>query len=231
VSDRRQVWQTLSALLARLEKEVSSSSGAIPGTGVDADGLGQEVRKLGKAQFKANVLLEKQAQQWEQALATVRQMQAEHAQLQETLAAQQAVAAQQDLLEAIIPALDGLESAIASGQRYLEKRDKVARSSGLGPAQAKLVSPMDRSMLSGWLDGLRLVRTRLLTILKAGGVTPIPTVGHRFDPYLHVATGTTSEGDGVPGLIVAEERRGYRSSARVLRYADVIVYQSEEGQA
>jgi molecular chaperone GrpE len=87
---------------------------------------------------------------------------------------------------------------------------------------------MDRAMLSGWLDGLRLVRERMLAVLEAGGVTPIPTVGHPFDPYLHVAVGTSSEGDGKPGLIVAEERRGYRSSSGVLRYADVIVYQPKE---
>jgi len=138
-------------------------------------------------------------------------------------------ATRNELLEAIIPALDGLENAIASGQRYLEKRDQASRSGRLSPAQAALVSPMDRAMLAGWLDGLRLVRERLLAVLEAGGVTPIPTVGHPFDPYLHVAVGTTSEGDGAPGMVVAEERRGYRSPDRILRYADVIVYRQKEG--
>jgi molecular chaperone GrpE len=79
-------------------------------------------------------------------------------------------------------------------------------------------------MLAGWLDGLRLVRERLLAILEAGGVTPIPTVGQPFDPYLHVAVGTSGAGDGPPGTIVSEERRGYRCPAGVLRYAEVIVY-------
>jgi molecular chaperone GrpE len=85
-------------------------------------------------------------------------------------------------------------------------------------------------MLAGWLDGLRLVRERLLAVLQAGGVTPIPAVGHPFDPYLHIAVGTTSQGDGVPGTIVAEERRGYRSPEGVLRYADVIVYRPQESK-
>jgi molecular chaperone GrpE (heat shock protein) len=43
--------------------------------------------------------------------------------------------------------------------------------------------------------------------------------------------GTTSEGNGASGIIVAEERRGYRSSAGVLRYAHVIVCRKEEGKA
>jgi molecular chaperone GrpE len=233
MSDRRQVWQTLSDLLARLEKDVSASPSASAPADADVDGLGQEIRRLGKAQFKANMLAEKQANQWEQAIATAQEAQAQYAQLSETASAEQAAAARHELLEAIIPALDGLENAIASGQRYLEKRDKAARSLAeqvppLSPAQGVLVSPMDRAMLAGWLDGLRLVRERLLAVLEAGGVTPIPAVGHPFDPYLHVAVGTTSEGDGVPGIVVAEERRGYRSPAGVLRYADVIVYRPEE---
>jgi molecular chaperone GrpE (heat shock protein) len=44
---------------------------------------------------------------------------------------------------------------------------------------------------------------------------------------MHIAIGTTAEGKGPAGTIVAEERRGYRSPAGVLRYAEVIVYQPE----
>ena len=100
-------------------------------------------------------------------------------------------------------------------------------SSPPSPAQALLVSPADRAKLAGWLDGLRLVRERMLAILETGGVTPIPTVGQPIDPYLHVAVGTAAGGSGPPGPIVSEERRGYRSPAGVLRYAEVIVYQPE----
>jgi len=229
MSDRRKVWQTLSDLLTRLEKDVSTSVGASEPANVD--GLGQEIRKLGKAQLKANILTEKQVNQWEQTMVMAQETQEQHARLLETISVEKVAAARDELLEAIIPALDGLENAMVSGQSYLEKRDKAARSSALSLAQAALVSPMDRAMLAGWLDGLRLVRERLLAVLEAGRITPIPTVGHPFDPYLHVAVGTTSEGDGVPGVIVAEERRGYRSPAGVLRYADVVVYRPEEEKA
>jgi len=102
--------------------------------------------------------------------------------------------------------------------------DLAADKADLTQEQAILVSPADRAVLEGWLDGLRLVRERLLAILEAGDVTPIPTVGHPFDPYLHVAVGTTIEGDGPPGIIVQEERRGYQMPDGVLRYAEVIVY-------
>ena len=223
MSHRRQVWQTLADLLARLEKGWPTEVPALAGE----NGLGQEIRKLGKAQFKANMMAETQADQWQQALSSIQETQAQQAHLVQTLADEQVSAARHELLEAIVPALDGLENAIASGQNYLEKRDLVTASS-LSPAQAALTSPADRAALSGWLDGLRLVRDRLLVVLETGGVTPIPTVGHPFDPYLHVAVSTTSQGNGVPGTIVAEERRGYRSPAGVLRYAEVVVYKLEK---
>ena len=227
MNGRRQVWQTLSDLLTRLEKAASAGMPAK----TDGGSLNQEIRKLGKAQFKANLLAEEQTSQWDRTLAAVEETQARHTQLLGAASAERAAAARHELLEAIMPALDGLENAIASGQSYLDKRDRASSSPWLSPAQRALVSPMDRKMLAAWLDGLRLVRERLLAVLEAGGVTPIPTVGHPFDPYLHIVVGTTSEGNDTAGIIVAEERRGYRSTAGVLRYADVIVYRRKEGTA
>ncbi len=236
MSERRQVWHTLSSLLARLEKDLAANRAYV--RAVAPGNADQEIRKLGREQFKANVLAEKQASQLEKALAAVQEAQVQQARLLEERSAQQVAAAQHELLQAILPALDGLETAIASGQRYLQEREEAAddpvaddpAGSDLGtdPAHPTLAFSGDRAMLTGWLGGLGLVRERLLAVLKAGGVTPIPAAGQPFDPYLHVAVGTTMEGDGPPGTIVAEERRGYRSAAGVLRYAEVIVYRSEK---
>jgi len=241
MSDRRQVWETLSNLLARVEAGLETpptKDGKAPSDDARAlrdaalEKLEKEIRKLGKAQFKANVLAEDQGTRWEQAMTSVEAAQEQHDQLLDKMVSERAAARERELLEAVLPALDGLENAIASGRRYLKVRDRAANSlqaskSSPTPEQAALVSPADRAMLAGWLDGLRLVRERMLTILEAGEVTPIPTVGQPFDPYLHVAIGTTTEGDGPAGTIVAEERRGYRSPSGVLRYAEVVVYQPE----
>jgi len=232
MSDRRQVWETLANLLARVEKGMEASLDADVQPSAALERLEKEVRRLGKAQFKANVLAEGQGTRWEQTLASVQAAQEQRDRLLETVVSEQVTARERELLEAVLPALDGLENAIVSGQRYLETRDRAASSlkssqTPLTPAQAVLVSPADRAMLSGWLDGLQLVRERMLAILEAGEVTPIPAVGQLFDPYLHVAVGTTTEGEVAAGTIVAEERRGYRSPAGVLRYAEVIVYRPE----
>jgi len=241
MSHRRQVWETLSNLLARVEAGLETpppKDGKAPSDDARAlsdaalEKLEKELRRLGKAQFKANVLAEDQGTRWEQTIASVEAAQEQRDQLLDRMVSERVAARERELLEAVLPALDGLENAIASGRRYLKVRDLAANSlqeskSPSTPAQAALVSPADRAMLAGWLDGLRLVRERMLAILEAGEVIPIPTVGQPFDPYLHVAVGTTTQGDGPAGTIVAEERRGYRSPSGVLRYAEVIVYQPE----
>jgi len=227
MSDHRQVWETLANLLARVEAGMDGTRSTQEVGETALEELRKEVRKLGKAQFKANTLSEDQSARWEQSIASVQAAQEQRDQLLETVVGERAAARERELLEAVMPALDGLENAIASGRRYLEVRDRAASSPNIASAQAVLVSPADRAMLAGWLDGLRLVRERMLALLEEGNLTPIPTVGQLFDPYLHVAVGATTEGEGPAGTIVAEERRGYRSPSGVLRYAEVIVYRPE----
>jgi len=221
MSARRQVWETLSHLLQRIEN-------AAPAQPAEAVGLEQEIRRLGKTQLKANLLTEELTTQAKQSLAMAQAAQEQNARLLETLGAERAARLQKETLEALLPALDGLEHAIASGQRYLQIRDRAAANPNLTPEQALLVSPADRAMLTGWLNGLNLVRERLLAILEAGGVTPIPSVGQMFDPYLHVAVGTSAQlpvgMQAAPNMIVAEEQRGYRTQAGVIRFAEVVVY-------
>jgi len=221
MSSHRQVWETLSHLLQRVEN-------ATPARPADPAGVEQEIRKLGKTQLKANLLTEEQTALVKQSLAITQAAQEQNTRLLETLVAERTAQTQTEILEALLPALDGLEHAIASGQRYLQTRDRAAANPNLTPEQALVVSPADRAMLAGWLNGLNLVRERLLAILDAGGVTPIPSIGKPFDPYLHVAVGTSSQipagMQSLPNMIVAEERRGYRTQAGVIRFAEVVVY-------
>jgi molecular chaperone GrpE (heat shock protein) len=223
MSEHRQVWETLSRLLSRVESSVAPAPPP-----VDTGSLEQEIRKLGKTQLKANLLVEEQAAQVKQSLIAAQTAQEQNSRLLETLSAERAARAQRDTLEAILPALDGLEHAIASGQRYLQIRDRAAVKPNLTSQQALLVSPADRAILAGWLNGLNLVRERFLAILEAGSVTPIPSVGQLFDPYLHMAVGTSTQipagMEPTPNTIVAEERRGYRTPAGVIRFAEVVVY-------
>ena len=162
MSTHRQVWETIARLLQRVESSISD--GTTTSRPSETPNLEQEIRKLAKTQHKANLLAEEQNTQMSQALALGQAAQEQNSRLIKNLSAEHAANAQKDTLEAILPALDGLEHAIASGQRYLKTRDLATlgltnRNPGLTPQQALLVSPADRAVLAGWLDGLNLVYT------------------------------------------------------------------------
>jgi molecular chaperone GrpE (heat shock protein) len=235
MSDRRKVWATLSDLLSRLERDIdnaqqNATTPSLPSeyTSDGLTALENEVRKLGKTQFKANVVAEKQAANLEKALTDLQAQQAQQAELLEKLVSERIAAERQNWFKTILPVLDGLDQAINSGQKYLVLRDKAAQIPNPTAQQALLVSPADRAKLASWLEGLRLLRDRLLKILDAGEVTPIATVGEPFDPHVHIAVATAQDENVASGTIITEERRGYRTVQGVLRYAEVIVNKREE---
>jgi molecular chaperone GrpE (heat shock protein) len=234
MSHKRHVWETFTELAQRL---LTAAETIPPPTGSDEvgrvslDEIARDVKRLSKVQFKANALQEAALDQLRRA--------ADRRSLQEQEALQQAKADTiHDLLTALVPVLDGLEAALDSGERLLAQPNRdaaddrwVARrldggergSDGEQEDAARLVRQSERALMAAWLDGLRLVRERLLALLAAAGVEPIPVVGQPFDPYLHNAVGTISDSAYAYGVIVAEQRRGYTGPAGVLRYAEVIV--------
>lgn len=120
------------------------------------------------------------------------------------------------LIEALMPVLDAIEAGIESGETQLD-RLKVT----VGGVVAY-------EILSGWLDGQRLLRERLLSLLERESVRPIPAVGQLFDPFKHVAVETVYDPRRAHGTIVEERRRGYElfegtTGRRVLRFAEVVV--------
>jgi molecular chaperone GrpE len=74
-----------------------------------------------------------------------------------------------------------------------------------------------------WIEGIGLLDRKLRSLLESEGVTPIETVGRRFDPREHEAIANVP-GTGRPeGEVVAEMQRGYRIRDRVLRPSMVAV--------
>jgi len=229
MSHKRQVWETFSELAQRLLAAAETPpppTGSSEATGVNLDQVSGEIKRLGKAQFKANALQEATLDQLRQAVErlAVRDQEAQR---------QAQDGALHDLLTALVPILDGVEAALDSGERLLtqpasnptDERWMARHLAGNSEQEeaVRLVLQSDRVLLAAWLDGVRLVRERLLALLADAGVEPIPTVGHPFDPYLHQAVGTTIDGAHPAGVVVAEQRRGYTGPAGVLRYAEVIV--------
>ncbi len=242
MSHKRQVWETFSQLAQRLlaaaETPPPTSASPRPEGSVeppsgDASEVIQEVKRLGKAQFKANALQEATLDQLRQAIEQLARREVE--------ARQQGQAeAVHDLLAALLPVLDGLEAALDSGERLLaypgsnpsDERWVAGHLEGDGDkgGATRLALQSDRALMAAWLDGLRLVRERLLALLAGAGVEPIPAIGQPFDPYLHQAVGTAIDRAHHAGTIIAEGRRGYTGPGGVLRYAEVIVNRDAEIQ-
>ncbi|MDP2919679.1 MAG: nucleotide exchange factor GrpE [Dehalococcoidia bacterium] len=76
-----------------------------------------------------------------------------------------------------------------------------------------------------WVEGMKLIASKLRAILESQGLTPIEAVGKPFDPAVHEAM---MPGKGKEGIVVTELRRGYRLHERVLRPSQVVVGNGEE---
>jgi molecular chaperone GrpE len=74
------------------------------------------------------------------------------------------------------------------------------------------------------IDGLILVRTQLLNILKEEGLERIPVLGLPFDPNVSEAMGTEPVQDpDNHHVVVKEHLRGYRLNGRIARASRVVV--------
>jgi molecular chaperone GrpE (heat shock protein) len=220
----------------------------------------KQLARLGKEQFKANLLAETQRQNVKELLDEIHEAEKHHerelAQLRERLSRARAEG-RLEIIKSALPVLDGLDEALASGERLLKSsppgrsnpalhtprptfRQRLSAALWLlfarsesEPHPARPAETLPREAVASWLQGLSFVQDRLLSILAAEGIYPIDAEGEQFDPHQHVAVESAPVTGGLaPGSIVRELRRGYRlGDGAVLRYAEVVVaHDTEENQ-
>lgn len=220
-----------------------------------AAALDKQLGRVGREQFRVNTLGEAQQQQVQAALEQLRDLSARREQdlalLRDQLRADQA-AQRLVVIQQLLPALDGLDEALAAGQRLLAQaslpheesaqpasahapsagalaltwRQRLAVALGRAELPTLIVneSMAWREPVAAWLAGIVMVQQRLLQVLAAEEVQPIAARGEMFDPHRHVAIETVAAENGIlPGTIVGEYRRGYRVGDRILRAAEVVV--------
>ncbi len=186
--------------------------------------LEKQVSRSGREQFKANALVETAIERLGAAEETLREQ-----------ARAAASDARREVVRELFPALDGLDEALRAARRLLEQDslapplppratwwDRLMGQTDDGQTQAETGGWRDD--LRAWSVGLEFVRERLLAVLAATGIEPMPVEGQRFDARLHVALATVPAAVGLPaGTVATELRRGYLDGDRVLRYAEVAV--------
>ncbi len=78
---------------------------------------------------------------------------------------------------------------------------------------------------SPWFNGVKIVQSKLQTVLESEGVKPIEAFGKPFDPNYHEAVMHEDAGPDQAGMVTAELRKGYTLHDRVIRPAMVKVGQ------
>jgi molecular chaperone GrpE len=73
------------------------------------------------------------------------------------------------------------------------------------------------------VQGVGLVQTQLLDMLKRHGITPIDALGKPFDPNLHQAVMQQASDDYPPKTVMQVLQQGFMIHDRVLRPASVMV--------
>ena len=201
------------------------------------DDLAGTVTKLSRTQFKANALTEGQADRIDRALEALQEVaarrdEAQAARAREDPARLEAARqdARRDLAADFLPVLDGIERALENGSALLGRQGQGA-SRERRPFWQRLAGAPEGdggdAALAAWLEGLRLVRERMLGLLAAERIERVPT-DVAFDPRLHVAARAEARSGAAPGAILDVLRPGYRHGDQVLRYAEVVVARADE---
>ena len=80
------------------------------------------------------------------------------------------------------------------------------------------------------LEGVTLIRDKLLRKLKSLQVEPFDSEGVKFDPEIHDAMMTQISDEHEDGIIIQEFEKGYRYKDKVIRHAKVIVNSKERSK-
>lgn len=146
--------------------------------------------------------------------------------------------AERAALDDMLATLDGLEAGMEHGRELVQALSEAQRrlkdttvqrwwrAMGEATGAKRPLPEVPVDDLQGWMGGLELTHRRLQDALARRGVTPIQAVRNPFDPYLHEAVAVEPCPLEQDGLVLREERRGYRTSDRVLRLAQVVVGQA-----
>ena len=142
---------------------------------------------------------------------------------------------EQAALDDMLAALDGLEAGQQDGRELLQALASVQRRLGDATAQRwwramaeatgvkRRLPEIPVADVESWINGLELTYKRLQDALGRRGVTRIEAVGKPFDPYLHEAVAIESCSQEQDGIVLREQRKGYRTADRVVRLSQVVV--------
>ena len=115
------------------------------------------------------------------------------------------------------------QERIATDRLQREKKELFQKILGVMDNVERALAYQDTLDRQGLQQALRMVMWQMNEVLRAEGLTPVPTVGEVFDPYLHEAIEAVEGSDQPEGMIVEEVLKGYKLGDETLRPARVKV--------
>ena len=104
-----------------------------------------------------------------------------------------------------------------------DKREMLAKLLDVVDNLERALAFQDTMDRDGLQQGMRMLQWQLNELLKAEGLTVVPTVGETFDPYVHDAIEAVPSAEHPEGTVIEEIRRGYKLGDETLRPARVKV--------
>ena len=115
------------------------------------------------------------------------------------------------------------QERVATDRVRREKREMLGKVLEVVDNLERALAFQDTMDREGLQQGMRMLQWQLNELLKAEGLTSVPSVGEQFDPYVHEAIETVASAEHPEGVVVEEVRKGYRLGDETLRPARVKV--------
>lgn len=115
------------------------------------------------------------------------------------------------------------QERIATDRLQREKKELFQKILGVMDNVERALAYQDTMDRQGLQQALRMVMWQMNEVLRGEGLTPVPTVGEAFDPYVHEAIEAVESSDQPEGTIIEEVLKGYKLGDETLRPARVKV--------
>ena len=115
------------------------------------------------------------------------------------------------------------QERIAADRLQREKKALFHKVLGVMDNVERALAYQDTLDRQGLQQALRMVMWQMNEVMRGEGLTPVPTVGEAFDPYIHEAIEAVEDSDQPEGTILEEVLKGYKLGDETLRPARVKV--------
>ena len=115
------------------------------------------------------------------------------------------------------------QERMAADRLQREKKELFQKILGVMDNVERALAYQDSLDRQGLQQALRMVLWQMNEVMRTEGLTPVPTVGEAFNPYVHEAVEAVEDSDEPEGTILEEVLKGYKLGDETLRPARVKV--------